>query len=204
MENFESQYKALGYSHIVGIDEVGRGCLFGDVVACAVIMPESRIEGVKDSKKLSQKKREELYTLILKHAVAVGIGRADAQEIDSVNIKNATHLAMERAVNNLRDQKNRKVYTDLLLIDAETINLKVAQVPLIHGDDRCYSIACASIVAKVYRDSLCQQWDERYPGYSIAANKGYGTAIHRRALQSKGPSAMHRRSFLGKILEPKG
>lgn len=200
MEDFEIEYKKLGYTGIVGIDEVGRGSFFGDVIACAIVMPDTRIEGVSDSKKLTAKKREELYEQILKSAVAVGIGRVDAKTIDEINIKQATRRAMKMAVDDMRDQKGRKIYADLLLIDAERIDSNIAQISLIKGDDRCYSIACASIVAKVYRDSLCNKWDEEYPGYNIRKNKGYGTKEHSLAILEKGYTKMHRLSFLGKLL----
>ncbi|MBL7574976.1 RNase HII [Peptoniphilus asaccharolyticus DSM 20463] len=200
MEEFEKDYKKIGYTNIVGIDEVGRGSLFGDVLACAIIMPDSRIEGVADSKKLSIKKRESLYEKILEECIAVGIGRVDSKKIDEINIKNATHLAMEKAVENMRDQSSRKVYADLLLIDAEKIDTQIAQVSIIKGDDRCYSIACASIVAKVYRDSLCNTWDEIYPGYNIKKNKGYGTTAHRSAIKEIGYTPMHRVTFLKNLI----
>lgn len=201
MEEFEKEYKEIGYTNIVGIDEVGRGSFFGDVLACAIIMPNSRIDGVTDSKKISIKKREYLYEKILEECIAVGIGRADAKLIDEINIKQATHVAMKKAVENMRDQKGRKVYADLLLIDAETIDTKIAQIPIIKGDERCYSISCASIVAKVYRDSLCKRWEEKYLGYNIIKNKGYGTAEHRKAIKEIGYSDQHRVTFLKNILK---
>lgn len=200
MEEFEKEYKKIGYTNIVGIDEVGRGSLFGDVLACAIIMPDSRIEGVADSKKLSVKKRESLYEKILDECIAVGIGRIDSKKIDEINIKNATHLAMEQAIQNMRDQKGRKVYADLLLIDAEKIDTQIAQVSIIKGDDRCYSIACASIVAKVYRDSLCDNWEKLYPGYNLKKNKGYGTTEHRNAIKEIGYTPMHRITFLKNLI----
>lgn len=196
-ERFEEEYRSEGYKFIVGIDEVGRGSLFGDVVAGAVIMPEGQyIEGIKDSKKLSEKKREKLYVEILDKAYAVGIGRVDAQTIDKINIKNATHLAMKLAVENLRNKDGDKVNPDLLLIDAETIDMDINQVPIIKGDDKCYSISCASILAKVYRDRLCIKWAERYPDYGIEKHKGYGTKQHREAIKDYGACEMHRVSFL--------
>lgn len=200
MEDFEKEYKKLGYTNIVGIDEVGRGSFFGDVLACAIIMPSNKIEGVTDSKKLSKKKREELYEKILSQSIAVGIGQVDCKTIDEINIKEATHLAMKRAVENMRDKNSRKIYADLLLIDAEKIDSKIAQVSIIKGDEKCYSIACASIVAKVYRDSLCDKWDVIYPGYGIAKNKGYGTIEHREAIKENGYTNLHRLSFLKKLL----
>ncbi|SHH67436.1 RNase HII [Anaerosphaera aminiphila DSM 21120] len=199
-ENFEEEYSKLGYKKIVGIDEVGRGTLFGDVVTCAVIMPiDNRIEGIRDSKKLSEKKREKFYGIILEKALAVGIGRVDSKTIDSVNIKVATHLAMSKAINNLRDKNGNEVIPDILLIDAEKIESDIPQVSIIKGDDKCYSIACASIVAKVYRDRLCKKWALDYPNYGLEKHKGYATKLHREAIKLYGPSDMHRKSFLKNI-----
>lgn len=197
-ENFEEEYREKGYKYIVGIDEVGRGALFGDVVAGAVIMPfdEEHIEGIKDSKKISEKKREKFYEEILNNCYAVGIGRVNAQVIDKINIKEATRVAMRMAVENLRDMDGNKVHPDLLLIDAESIETSIDQVPIIKGDDKCYSISCASIVAKVYRDRLCKKWATRYENYGIEKHKGYGTKFHREAIKAFGPSEMHRMSFL--------
>lgn len=197
---YEDYYAEKGYNFIAGIDEVGRGCLFGDVVACAIIMPRGEfIEGVNDSKKLTAKRREMLYGEILKSCVAVGIGRVNAEKIDEVNIKVATHIAMQNAIGNLRDKNGQKVIPDLVLIDAETIETKVFQQSILKGDENCYSIACASIVAKVYRDSLCDRWAKEYPNYGIERHKGYGTKYHREALKHYGPSAMHRKTFLKNI-----
>ncbi|MBP2025146.1 ribonuclease HII [Peptoniphilus stercorisuis] len=197
-ENFEEQYSEKGYKFIAGIDEVGRGALFGDVLACAIIMPvdEEHIDGIKDSKKLSEKKRERFYEEILNESVAIGIGRVEPEIIDQINIKEATHLAMLRAIENLRDSDGNKIVPDILLIDAETINTDIEQVPIIKGDDKCYTISCASIVAKVYRDRLCQKWAKRYENYGIEKHKGYGTKLHRDAIKAYGPSEMHRLSFL--------
>lgn len=197
-EKFEEEYTKQGYKYIAGIDEVGRGSLFGDVLACAVIMPidKEHIDGIKDSKKLSEKKRERFYEEILNESVAVGIGRVEPKIIDQINIKEATHLAMLRAVENLRDSEGNKIDPDLLLIDAETIDSDIKQVPIIKGDDKCYTISCASIVAKVYRDRLCQKWAKRYENYGIEKHKGYGTKFHRDAIKAYGPSEMHRLSFL--------
>ena len=201
MESYELDYIKQGYKLIAGIDEVGRGPLFGDVVACAVIMPtDRRIEGVKDSKKLSEKKREALYDEILHTAFAVGIGRVSAKVIDEINIKNATHLAMEKAVLNLTNDQGMKIVPDLLLIDAEKIHTDIEQVAIIKGDASCYSIACASIVAKVYRDSMCKKGGELYPDYGIEKHKGYGTEAHRKAIKEYGPTPMHRMTFLKNIL----
>ncbi len=197
MENFEELYHSKGYNRIAGIDEVGRGSLFGDVVACAIIMPdEKKIEGVMDSKKLSKIKRSHYYNIILKNMIAVGIGRVDSKTIDTINIKEATRLAMLRAVKNLRDKRDFPIKPDLLLIDAEEIYTDIDQVSIVKGDDKVYTIACASIVAKVYRDRLCELWAEEYPGYGIEKNMGYGTKLHRDAIKSVGPTEMHRATFV--------
>ncbi len=198
--NFENEYYEKGYKFICGIDEVGRGCLFGDVVSCAIIMPKDEyIDGVNDSKKLSPKKREELYTKILESSIAVGIGRANPDIIDKVNIKMATHISMINALENLRDKEGKKIITDCVLIDAETIETGIFQKAIIKGDESCYSIACASIIAKVYRDNLCNKWAEKYPHYGIEKHKGYATKYHREALKAYGPTEMHRKSFLKNI-----
>ena len=195
--NSENEYYDKGYKYVCGIDEVGRGCLFGDVVSCAIIMPKDDfIEGVNDSKKLSPKKREELYPKILESAVAVGIGRANPDIIDKVNIKMATHISMINALENLRNKKGEKVIADCVLIDAETIETGIFQHAIIKGDESCYSIACASIIAKVYRDDLCNKGAEEYPHYGIEKHKGYGTKYHREALKAYGPTNMHRKTFL--------
>ena len=198
--NFENEYYEKGYKNICGIDEVGRGCLFGDVVSCAIIMPKDDfIEGVNDSKKLSPKKREELYPKILESCLAVGIGRANPDIIDKVNIKMATHISMINALENLRDKEGKKVSADCVLIDAETIETGIFQKAIIKGDESCYSIACASIIAKVYRDNLCDKWAEEYPHYGIEKHKGYATKYHREALKAYGPTEMYRKSFLKNI-----
>lgn len=190
MLSFERQYK--DYSYICGIDEVGRGPLAGPVVACAVILPkDDLILYLNDSKKLSEKKREELYDVIMKRAVAVGIGYRDHQRIDEINILNATYEAMQDAINNL------KVKPDILLNDAVTIPLvDIKQVPIIKGDTKSASIAAASIVAKVTRDRLMVEMDKIYPGYNFAGNKGYGSQEHIMALKDLGPTVIHRRSFI--------
>lgn len=195
LENERELYSA-GYKNIACIDEVGRGCLAGDVVACAIIMPlDEPIEGVKDSKKLSIKKREELYEKILDKAIAFGIGRVSPKTIDEINIKESTRLAMKLAVLDLKDKNGKKIIPDYLLIDAEKISLDIPQLEIIKGDEKVYGISCASIVAKVYRDRLCQDWEEKYKGYSIGKNKGYGTKEHRDAIKILGPSPIHRMTF---------
>lgn len=188
---YEKEYWQ-SYPHIAGIDEVGRGCLFGDVVAAAVILPQGLIlEDVNDSKKLSAKKRDHLYDIIMEHAVAVGIGFSDADTIDRINIKQATRLAMKQAVEQLA------IVPDYLLIDAEKVDTQIPQLSVIKGDATSQSIAAASIVAKVTRDRLCQgEWDARYPEYGIGIHKGYATKLHREQIQALGPTPMHRKSFM--------
>ncbi|CAM4344110.1 ribonuclease HII [Paenibacillus phoenicis] len=189
---YEREYWQAGYPHIAGIDEVGRGCLFGDVVAAAVILPQGLVfEDVNDSKKLSAKKREKLFDLIMEQAIAVGIGFVDAATIDQINIKQATRRAMKQAVEQLTIQP------DFLLIDAEKVDVPIPQLSVIKGDATSQSIAAASIVAKVTRDRLCQgEWDARYPEYGIAVHKGYATKLHREQLLALGPTPMHRKSFM--------
>ena len=187
---YEKQYGYLDY--ICGIDEVGRGPLAGPVVACAVILPkDARIPYVNDSKKLSPKKREELYDRILEEAVAVGLGSVSPGRIDEINILQATYEAMRQAIAEL------SVKPDLLLNDAVTIpGVDIPQVPIVHGDAKSQSIAAASIVAKVTRDRLMVQYDEIFPGYGFASHKGYGAKSHMDALREKGMTPIHRRSFL--------
>ncbi|SDE70441.1 RNase HII [Fontibacillus panacisegetis] len=190
--SYEKEYWNLSYQHIAGIDEVGRGCLFGDVVAAAVILPQGLIiEEVNDSKKLSPKKRDLLYDEIMKQAIAVGVGHVDAKMIDQINIKQATRLAMKIAVEQL------SVTPDFMLVDAEKVDLSIPQLAVIKGDANSQSIAAASIIAKVTRDRLCQgEWNAMYPEYGIAIHKGYATKMHREQIQALGPTPMHRRSFM--------
>lgn len=202
MLEFEKELYEEGYDFIAGVDEVGRGCLFGDVVACAIIMPKGLIiEDVKDSKKLSEKKREYLYDLILDKALAIGIGQVDSKTIDRINIKMSARLAMKMAVENLRNREGKKVQPEYILIDAENIDLNTPQKSIIKGDDLSHTISCASIIAKVYRDRLCLKWDEEYPGYNIKKHKGYGTKEHRENILSLGPSPIHRMTFLKNIIK---
>ena len=197
----ENELHDKGYNLIACIDEVGRGCLAGDVLACAVIMPKGiMIPEVNDSKKLSPKKREELYEKIVDKAIAIGIGRIGPETIDKINIKESTRLAMKEAVLNLIDKNDNIITPDYLLIDAEKVPIKIPQMSLIKGDERSHGIACASIVAKVYRDKLCEIWGKEYEGYRIGKNKGYGTKEHREAVKKLGPSPIHRMSFLKNIL----
>lgn len=202
MLSIENTVYDKGFNNIACIDEVGRGCLAGDVLACALIMPKGlMIEGVKDSKKLSEKKRIILFDEILSKAIAFGVGRVDSYTIDRINIKEATRLAMKYAVENLKDSKGNRVYADYLLIDAEVIDTNIPMESIVKGDDKSHGIACASIVAKVTRDRLCLQWDEEYPGYNFKKHKGYGTKEHRELIKNQGPSPIHRITFLKNILK---
>lgn len=185
---------------ICGVDEVGRGPLAGPIVACAVIMGNEKIDGVKDSKKLSAKKREALNKEIIEKAKAIGIGVVDEKVIDEINIKQATRLAMRIAVTDLKDKSGNIVRPDVVMIDAENIDMDIEQVSIIKGDELIYEISCASIVAKVLRDSYFIELDEKYPGYDFLNNKGYGTKKHREALLEMGPTPIHRKTFLKKIL----
>lgn len=190
MRVYEERY--ADYTYICGIDEVGRGPLAGPVVAGAVILPkECRILYINDSKKLSQKKREELYDEIMDKAAATGIGIVGPARIDEINILQATYEAMRMAVSKLG------IVPDLLLNDAVTIpGISIKQVPIIKGDAKSISIAAASIIAKVTRDRLMVQYDEILPGYGFASNKGYGAAVHIEALKKLGATPIHRQSFL--------
>lgn len=192
---FEKQYAAERYKTIAGIDEVGRGCMFGDVVAAAVILPQGLvIEGINDSKKLSEKKREALYDVIMEQAIAYAVIRVDAPTIDRINIKQAARLAMKQAVEQL------SVLPDFLLVDAEKVDVDLPQLALIKGDARSQSIAAASIIAKVTRDRLCVgEWDAMYPEYGIAIHKGYGTKLHRERIAAYGATPMHRKTFIRNI-----
>lgn len=199
MLDLENELRYKGYKNIACIDEVGRGCLFGDVVACSIIMPEGLlIEGVKDSKKLSEKKRESLFETILENCIGYGVGRVNPSIIDKINIKEAARLAMKLSVENLQDKNGNKLIADYLLIDAEKVYLDIPQEGITKGDDRSHGIACASIIAKVIRDRLCIEWGRQFPGYSIDKHKGYGTKAHYLAIDELGITDYHRNTFLKK------
>ncbi|MFC2677860.1 MAG: ribonuclease HII [Granulicatella sp.] len=190
MQYYERLAYQEGASFIAGVDEVGRGPLAGPVVAAAVILPKNIEDlGFDDSKKLSASKREEIYRLIQEKAIAIGIGIVDADIIDQVNIYQASRLAMQQAVSEL------KIQPDYLLIDAMKIDVNTPQIGIIKGDAKSISIAAASIVAKQVRDQMMQEFDELYPGYDFANNAGYGTSKHLEGLKSKGICPIHRKTF---------
>lgn len=205
---YEKEYLELGYKYICGIDEVGRGCLFGPVSAAAVIMPiyldnentknieniknikkENIIEGIEDSKKLNPQKRDELSKKIIEKAIAYSVYSVSEKIIDKINILNATKLAMIKAIENL------KVKPDIIFIDALKLDIDIKQISIIKGDSKSYSIGCASILAKVHRDKIMDNLSEKYQKYKIYKNKGYGTKEHLEAIEKYGPSDMHRFSF---------
>ncbi|MGN1330039.1 MAG: ribonuclease HII [Clostridia bacterium] len=183
---------------IAGIDEAGRGPLAGPVVVGVAIMPkDSMIEGVNDSKKVSEKKREKLYDQITDEAIAWSVGIADQNEIDEINILNATKLALKRALENLTTKP------DLILVDALT-NIDTLGIPyksIVKGDAKEYSIAAASIIAKVTRDRMMRQYDEIYPQYGFNGHKGYGTAKHIAAIKEYGPCILHRKTFIKNFIK---
>jgi len=187
---FEREARKCGWMRIAGLDEVGRGSLFGPVVAAAVILnPKRRIVGLDDSKKLMAPERETLSVRIRQHAVAWAIAKVDADRIDAWNIYQASRQAMTAALAQLT------IVPDYLLLDAMQLDVQVEQKSLIHGDARSVSIAAASIIAKVERDKMMVEWDAVYPQYGLAQHKGYATPEHLKALRSHGPSPLHRYSF---------
>ena len=188
----EHELQSMGYRHVCGVDEAGRGPLCGPVVAAACILPiDCVIEGLNDSKKLTEKKREQLFDVIMEKAVSCSIAHATVEEIDSLNILEATLLAMRRAIEGL------EVSADFALIDGNVgrgFALPVRTV--VHGDAVCPSIAAASVLAKVTRDRMCVELDAEYPQYGILKHKGYGTKAHMEALRQYGPSPIHRKQFI--------
>jgi ribonuclease HII len=187
---YEKLARALGATTIAGVDEVGRGALFGPVVAAAVILPaETRIRGLRDSKQLLQEDRERLAAVVETRAIAIAIEEVDAETIDRVNIYQASRMAMTAAVLRLAPQP------DHLLIDALRLDVPHAQTSIIYGDSLSISIAAASVVAKVYRDRRMCALDAEYPGYGLASHKGYATPEHREALKKLGPCPLHRKTF---------
>ena len=187
---YEKELYTQGIQLIAGVDEVGRGPLAGPVVAAAVILPENcKIPGLNDSKKIPKSKHKEIYEAVLQNAIAIGIGVKDNQVIDQVNIYEATKLAMMEAIGQLEPQPQH------LLIDAMKLDLPIPQTSIIKGDANSLSIAAASIVAKVTRDQMMEEFDREYPGYDFAQNAGYGTAKHLAGLEQLGVTPIHRRSF---------
>lgn len=195
MLDYENKYKG---KLVAGIDEVGRGCIAGPLVCACVIMPldkENIIEGINDSKKLTSKERARLNALILDKAIAYRIIEIDNDIIDKINILQATKLGMKMALDGLNP------IPDIVLIDAVKIDSDLPQENIIKGDEKSYNIACASIIAKVYRDRLMEKLSEKYPQYNFAKHKGYGTKEHIESLLKYGPCPLHRTSFIGKIIE---
>ena len=190
LSEYERQYQQVDF--IAGVDEVGRGPLAGPVVAAAVILPKDcEILYINDSKKLSKKKRELIFDEILEKAIATGLGLVSPGRIDEINILQATYEAMRLAIEDL------SVSPDLLLVDAVSIpGIDIEQIPIVKGDTKSISIAAASILAKVTRDQMMAEYDERWPGYDFAQNSGYGTKSHREALQKLGLTPIHRRTFV--------
>lgn len=195
--SFEKEKINLGFKTVAGVDEAGRGPLAGPVCAAAVILPvECVIEGLDDSKKLSEKKREKLYDIIIEKAISYNIQLVDNEVIDDINILNATYLAMTNAVNNL------DVKPDFVLIDGNRLppELKTPSEAIVKGDSKSMSIAAASILAKVTRDRLMLELASEYPEYEFERHKGYGTKLHCEKLREFGPCKIHRKTFIGKIL----
>jgi ribonuclease HII len=191
---YERAAKQAGFRIIAGLDEAGRGSLFGPVFAAAVVLdPDRQIRGLDDSKALEPDRRTILAERIRERARAWAVGASDAFEIDRINIYQASLIAMKRALEQLPAQLNAEC--DYLLLDAVRLDLPVTQKPLIHGDARCFSIAAASILAKVHRDQALIEWDRVFPEYGLAQNKGYSTPDHIAALERFGPTTLHRFSF---------
>lgn len=192
----ERKLWAMGYEFVGGLDEAGRGPLAGPVVAaCVVFEPDTYIDGVNDSKRLTPAKREKYFEMIMEKARIVGIGRVDPKEIDSINILEATRTAMEHAVSQCYPD------IDFLLVDAMDGNFSVPYIPLIKGDSRSHSIAAASIVAKVIRDREMDEWHKKYPQYGFNKHKGYGTGSHIDVIRQIGPCPIHRRTFIHKLID---
>lgn len=197
LKEYEENLYKKGIKYIAGIDEAGRGPLAGPVVVGAVIMqPSSIIEGVNDSKKISETKREKLYEKITEEAIAWSVGIVNQEEIDEINILNATKKALTMAISNLNIKPEQIVVDALENID--TLNIPYNSI--IKGDAKIYSISAASIIAKVTRDRIMREYDEVYPQYGFASHKGYGTAKHIQAIQEYGPCALHRKTFIKNFL----
>lgn len=194
MFSFENEYSSKNYNLIAGMDEAGRGPLAGPVVCACVIMPlevDKIIDGVNDSKKLTPKKREILFEKIKQIAICYKIEEVDNKKIDEINILNATKLCMQNAV------KNMEIKPDFVLVDyVHNLQLDVPNIVIVKGDAKSYSIACASILAKVYRDKLMEELDKKYPNYNFKKHKGYGTSEHIQKLKEYGKCDIHRNSFI--------
>ena len=193
LKETEKELREKGFNTICGIDEAGRGPLAGPVVVASVIMPaDSMIEGVNDSKKVSEKKREKLYDQILEEAISYGVGIIGQDEIDEINILQATKKGVTTAI------KQMDIKPDLILVDALTgiDTLNIPYQSIIKGDAKCYAISAASIIAKVTRDRIMREWDKIYPQYGFSSHKGYGTAKHIAAIKEYGPCPLHRKSFI--------
>ena len=187
---YENELYANGLKYIGGVDEVGRGPLIGSVVAACVVLPRGFVlEGLTDSKKLSEKKRDEFYNIIKENAIAIGIGIVDEKKIDEINIYEATKVAMKEAI------KNTNIKLEHVLIDAMPLDIDVDTTSIIKGDAKSISIAAASVIAKVTRDRMMYELDEKYPMYDLANNKGYGTKKHIEAIKEYGITNYHRLSF---------
>ena len=195
LKSVENELYEKGIQLIAGIDEAGRGPLAGPVVVACCIMPkESLIEGVNDSKKISEKKREKIYEQIIDEAISYGVAIIGQREIDEINILQATKKGLTIAI----QEAEKKAKPDVILVDALT-KIDTDGIPyksIIHGDAISYSIACASIIAKVTRDRMMREWDEVYPEYAFGKHKGYGTAAHIQAIKEYGPCPLHRRTFI--------
>lgn len=193
---FEKQEQSKGAKLIAGVDEVGRGPLAGPVVVASVIMPtDELIEGVDDSKKLSEKKREKLYPLILEKAICYNFAVVDEKTIDEINILEATKKAMKEAITGM------ETTPEVVLIDAVKLDVPVRTVSIIKGDQRSYNISCASIIAKVYRDRMMNEYAKVYPEYGFERNKGYGTKEHIEAIEKYGATPIHRKTFITKFVK---
>lgn len=193
LKQMEKDLYKKGFKNICGIDEAGRGPLAGPVVIAGVIMPEdSMIEGVNDSKKVSEKKREKLYDIITEDAISYSVGIVDQKTIDEINILNATKLGVKLALEGLKQKP------DVIMVDAlnNMDTLGIPYISVVKGDAKNYCIAAASIIAKVTRDRIMRQWDEVYPVYGFAKHKGYGTAEHIRIIKENGPCILHRKTFI--------
>ena len=196
MCEYENMKRSEGFELIAGVDEAGRGPLAGPVfAACVILPPDCVIDGINDSKKLSEKKREELFDIICEKAICWNVASVDEKAIDEINILNATHLAMNNAVNGMR------IKPDYVMIDGNSIkNMTLPHCTIVKGDSKSISIAAASILAKVSRDRFITKIAEKYPEYGFEKHKGYGTALHNKAILEYGPCPIHRRTFLKKLL----